>query len=705
MHRSRFAALCAGAALVAAGASAQNNATPAPAGTAAETIEVTATRLPEDVDLVPASITVITAQQLAARNVRDLEGALALAAGVGFAPGGDGGPASSVLEFWGLREFDAYLLVVDDVPRGGAFNPDVASLDLAGVDRIEILRGAAPVMYGATSFVGVVHVIHRAAGAGEGSARLWAGNYSSGGADVWTPLPALGSFRQSISAGYEKRGYKDDRTEFSRGHVAWRGRTEIAGGAFRIDFEGNLLRQDPASPHPREGRVLSSQVPLDANHNPSDAKMDDDRFQLVLGFDRALGQGRWASTLSFAHSKRENVKGFLNGSALEGGTEDTADSFIQDVKLTDIYFDTHWSIAMGEKASFVLGLDHLYGKGTQESANGAYFVALDGSGAPASGSIRIDEFTDSEDERNFTGLYAQTEWAPIETVRVTAGLRFNRTEETKEGGVEPTGDDPGAEEEGGHEELSKSRLAGVVGVNWRAWQVDDAAIWLYADYRNTYKPAAVDFGPEGEVEILKPETAKSWEVGAKSEWLGGRLRLDLAYFTMDFDNLVISQAIDGLPALTNGGSERFKGYEVEGSFAVVEDLDWQFAYARHDSKFRDFLTEFDGVPTQLRGKRLEMAPKELYSTGLAYSPASGFNAYAFLQYTGERFLNKRNTALAADYTTYSAGIGYAFERFNVRLDGRNLSNRRDAVAESELGDAQYYRLPARSYSLSFGTKF
>ena len=30
------------------------------------------------------------------------------------------------------------------------------------------------------------------------------------------------------------------------------------------------------------------------------------------------------------------------------------------------------------------------------------------------------------------------------------------------------------------------------------------------------------------------------------------------------------------------------------------------------------------------------------------------------------------------------------------FDGRNLGDRRDAVAESEFGDAQYYRMPARS---------
>jgi outer membrane receptor protein involved in Fe transport len=49
---------------------------------------------------------------------------------------------------------------------------------------------------------------------------------------------------------------------------------------------------------------------------------------------------------------------------------------------------------------------------------------------------------------------------------------------------------------------------------------------------------------------------------------------------------------------------------------------------------------------------------------------------------------------------FDAGVSYAWDRWEIRADGYNLSDRRDPVAESELGDAQYYRLPARSYWLS-----
>jgi outer membrane receptor protein involved in Fe transport len=52
-------------------------------------------------------------------------------------------------------------------------------LALNDVERIEILRGAAPVMYGATSFVGVIQVIHYPAGQAANQAQIGYGSFGS----------------------------------------------------------------------------------------------------------------------------------------------------------------------------------------------------------------------------------------------------------------------------------------------------------------------------------------------------------------------------------------------------------------------------------------------------------------------------------------------------------------------------------------------
>ena len=690
-----------GAVLPLSPAFAQTPQQPETTPTVTETIQVTATRTPEDVETVPASVTVISGADLEARGVTDLPSALALAAGISVAPGGDIGPAGSVPEIWGLREFDAFLLVVDGVPWGGAFNPALPSLDLTNVERIEVLRGAAPVMYGATSFVGVIHVIHRAAGAPGRAASVWGGNYSSGGAAVSTPLPQIGGFRQSLTADGERQGFKDDRTRYDRGHVLYRSALDAAGGSFRFDFDGSIVDQKPASPRVREGRVLSPLNPLDANYNPRDAKLDENRLHFVAGYDHDLAGGAWSTTLAVTHSTRDTIRGFLT--VLEE-TDPNAEGFAQDLKTDDIYFDSHISWRLGASGRLVAGIDHLYGKAKADSETFDYFIPLSGHGAPSSKDQPLDHGFNLDDERNFSGLYLQTEWDATPRFHILAGARLNRTaEKLTAGDRELSFPDPGDQ---GTDKRTKTRGSGTLGLSWLAWGDAANGLWLFADYRNAYKPAALDFGPEAEPDILQPETAKSYEIGLKSRLDGGRFEWELTGFQMDFENLVVSaQSEDGLPELVNGGSERFKGVELELKGRLHPDLWWQGSYAWHDAKFRDFVQDFDGVLTQLAGNRLEMSARNLASAGLIYAPAHGFLGSVVANYVGDRFLNKRNTALAPSYTTWAAGIGYRSGTWEVRLDGENLNDTRPPVAESELGDAQYYLLPARTVRLSLGLRF
>jgi len=674
----------------------------------AETIQVTATRVPEDVEGVPASVTVISGDELRARGATDLPRALSVAAGVSVAPGGDSGPAGSVPELWGLREFDAFLLVVDGVPWGGAFNPALTTLDLTDVDRIEILRGSAPVLYGATSFVGVIHVIHRAAGSPGRSVSLWGGSYSSGGAAVTLPFSA-GKFQQSLTVNGENQGFKDDRTGFERGHLLWRGSLPTDRGVFRIDFDGNALRQDPASPHPRQGRVLSPLVPLDTNYNPRDARIDEDRWHLTAGWDQTLGHdtrsATWSSTLAFTRTERDTLRGFLSSISNQGPTN--ARGYDQDLSVDDVYLDSHVAFHAGSNVQIVAGFDHLLGKAEAVSRDFDYFVRLDGSGAPSADSLPRRMLFEMEDERNFSGLYLQTEWTPTHRLRFQVGARLNHTQEEREAGEEELsgGEEPGEEEEEGKAEKTVTRGSGMAGMSFLAHETSDGAIWLYADWRDSYKPAALDFGPEAEAEILDTETADSWEAGIKGRHLGGRLEWELSAFQMDFENLVVAQVVNGLPALVNAGNERFKGAELETEFRFLPDLIARLVYSRHDAKFQDYVQAFDGVPTQLDGNRLEMSAKDMGGLGLLWFPDRGFNANVQADYVGERFLNKRNTAPTPSYTTYSAGIGYRFDRWDLRVLGDNLTDERDPVAESELGDAQYYRLPARNVRVIWSARF
>ncbi|MGA9574993.1 MAG: TonB-dependent receptor [Lysobacterales bacterium] len=657
-----------------------------------ETVQVTATRIPLPVETLPALISVVTGVELEALGARDLRTAMSLVAGVDIASGGDGGPAGSVPGLWGLREFDAFLLVVDGVPWGGAFNPELASILLTNVDRIEVLRGSAPVMYGATSFVGVIHVIHRAAGDADKQVRVSYGSFDSASLTAVLDLPQGENYAQSLTLDGETRGFADPRAGVDRGHLLYRGAMDAGPGRLQFNVDAVFLRQDPNSPHLREGPVLAPDLPLDANYNPLDAHLDQNLYQLSGSYDRALGDLDWSTTLSLNGSSNDIVRGFLDEEYVDDGSSLNAAGFSQDRDMRGAYLDSHLLQKPSEDTQLMYGFDYLYGKAEQTSNNFDYYVPADGSSAPPSSSLPIQESIALDDTRNFYGLYIQLSKQLTPSLGLLAGLRLNHTVESRHT-LETSADGTVGE---GSDRLSKTRPGGMLGLSWRTWQDGTDFVSIYANYRNTYKPAAIDFGPEAESEILQPETAVSYELGLKSKLLDGQLDFDLSLFDMRFDNLVVTQSVDGRPGLTNAGKEHFQGAELEARYHLTPDLLLAGNYAWHDARFGDYEQLFGDTLTQLDGNNLEMSPQHLAALGLIYYPEQGLHGSVVWNYIGERYMNKRNTVVADSYRTWDVSLGYRVEKWDFTMTGTNLGDVRPPVAESELGESQYYRLPARS---------
>jgi iron complex outermembrane receptor protein len=697
---------CGVAALVAIGSSSVHAQTASPAQAVPalkEYLEVVATRIAETPDEVPAAIEVFGGDELRRRGATDLASALKLATGVDVTPGGDGGPAASVPEFWGLREFDAFLLVVDDVPWGGAFNPALTSLSLEDVERIEVLRGPAPVTYGATSFVGVIHVVHRQAGDTSSDARTRVGSFASIGGALATRLQLPWDSRLVVDT--DRQGFRDDRTSFLRGHVSWNNLHAWDQGRVWFSADTTILDQDPASPHPREGPQLSSSVPLDANHNPEGAFLNERRLAFAFGFDRRSSARTWTSTASFTRGTQDILRGFLTGVS---DRPDNARGLREEITQVDFYADTHLAWTSQARLRLVVGADVLHGTGQARGADFDYTAPLSGAFAPAV-TVPTDLDVRIEDRRDFLGGYTLVEWSATPRLRVSGGVRLNVTDEGRERGDAAEQEASGSDEEHGRTDV---RPSGSLGIVFTPWQRQADRFRLYANYRDTFKPAAADFNlgeGEGESEAgegpLKPETSRSVEACAKLRTLRGRLWIDAGAFLMDFENLVVARTVAGLPSLMNAGQERFKGVEVGAVAQIAAALSGRASYSFHDARFRSFVFEFDGVPTELAGKRLEMSAQHLLSGGLLYARNPGLLATLEVKYVGSRYLNKRNTALADGYAAVDASIGYRFGRYEVRLDGRNLGDVRPPVAESELGDAQYYRFPARRLDVSVSTRF
>jgi outer membrane receptor protein involved in Fe transport len=661
-----------------------------------EQVVVTATRIPEANDRIPADTSVISGTELRARDAWDLQTSLALVPGVEAPAGGDAGPSSSVPSFWGLHEFDAFLLVQDGIPWGGAFNPAISTVDLTDVERIEVLKGSAPVMYGATSFVGVVQVLHYPAGQAAQQIDLEGGNHGSARGDLSMTLPGSDTFRDSLALDGESLGFADKREGVSDGQLLYRAAQDIGAGTLRFDTDLTFVHDAPPSPILRIGTSLAPQIPINANFNPANAEIAENKYQGDIGWSQPTGLGAWDTLLSYAHSDIVYIAGFLHPDL--SGTVDTQD---QHRLLNDGYLDTHVTNTDFDHLTLIAGADFLYAFGRQGTYNdnSAYTVPLNGSVVPPPTSqAAANEIGSVNDKREFLGQYLQADWAPDPRWDVIAGFRLNETfEHQYSSDYDLTAPEFDSQTSG--RDLIKP--AGTIGVSYKAWQdAGDEAV-LYADYRNAFKPSAQDFGPDYQPTVLLPETAQSYEAGVKGALLSSALSYDLEAFLQNFQNLVVP--LDS-GFLTNAAGEQLKGIELETRYNFTPDLAAAANLAYHDDRFSQYEFFDDDLNryVNVAGNQLTLSPHILASGGILYTPPQGFNGTVVVNYVGSRYLDEENTARVSGYATLAATLGYRLNRYLFSVEGTNLTNQRPPVSASEFGSQSFYLLNARMLWLRLG---
>ncbi|HWY13514.1 MAG TPA: TonB-dependent receptor [Rhizomicrobium sp.] len=688
MPCSKFAFPLALACLVASEASAQTNST-------VEQVVVTATRTPEPADQIPADVSIVSGVELRQRNAWDMQTALSLVPGVEAPAGGDAGPSSSVPAFWGLHEFDAFLLIVDQVPWGGAFNPAISTLDLTDVERIEVLKGSAPVMYGATSFVGVVQVLHYPAGQSAQQIDLAGGSYGSARGDLSMVLPGTDTFRDSLAVDGQSIGFADKRENISDGQLLYRAADDIGPGTLRFDADLTFVHDAPPSPILRNGTGLTPLIPINANFNPANAEISENKYQGEIAWTQPVSLGTWDTLLSYAHSDIVYIAGFLHPDL--SGTVDTQD---QHRLINDGYFDTHITNTQFDHLTLTAGADMLYGYGRQGTYNdnSAYTVPLNGSVLPPpTTQLPANEIGSVNDKREFLGQYLQADWKPDDRWDVIAGFRVNETfEHQYSTDFLPT---PPASFTGISSNRDLIKPAGTIGASYKVWEENGDEAVLYADYRNAFKPSAQDFGPDFQPTVLLPETAQSYEAGVKGALASSALSYDAEVFLQNFQNLVVP-----LPTgfLTNAAHEQLKGFEFETRYELIPDLAIAANFAYHDDRFGQYFF-FDGVNSvNVAGRELPLSPHILASGGILYSPAQGFNGTIAVNYIGKRYLDEVNTAPVGGYVALAATAGYRIDRVLISVEGTNLTNQRPPVSASEFGSQSFYLLNARMLWLRLG---
>src|SRR5207302_4149583 len=113
-----------------------------------------------------------------------------------------------------------------------------------------------------------------------------------------------------------------------------------------------------------------------------------------------------------------------------------------------------------------------------------------------------------------------------------------------------------------------------------------------------------------------PEFAWSYETGAKTQWLDGRLRANAAAFQTDYKDLQVSQLVPLCCVVVgNAATARIRGFELEFVAAPVEGLEIDASYAYLNAKFTSFA---NGATANFTGNVLPRSPRDKVHLGAQY---------------------------------------------------------------------------------------
>ena len=183
-----------------------------------ETLIVTASRLDISADELTPSIEIVSSERINSQNASSVTELLRQVAGSNIIQQGGRGGITSILLRGGEPNFTVVLIdgvKVNDPTntRGGSY--DFSNLDLAGIERIEVVRGPMSAVYGSDALAGVINVItgHDASLA-EFAFAVGSYGYASANASI-------GGQVGEVAAGFELHALRDDGDVEGASYEGW----------------------------------------------------------------------------------------------------------------------------------------------------------------------------------------------------------------------------------------------------------------------------------------------------------------------------------------------------------------------------------------------------------------------------------------------------------------------------------------------------
>jgi len=624
-------------------------------------------KMPSNILDIPQAVQVINEEMisdLGARNVIDLYRNIS---GVSYFTYGG-------ITFRGFRQEQNYY----DGMRGDPFI-GFAVPQLFNIERVEVLKGPAGMLYGPAAPGGTINYVTKGPTDDlHGDVRLTIGNYDrvGGSAELSGPADEAGRFTYRLGAFYEKMdsyriGAGSD-TKIGDASLGIKVTEDIKLTLQAIHYDqalpANRLRGIPVS---NDGVYLG---PVSWNHNePTDyskltsnvlqAKLDA-RITDAIRLDAGI---RWfkAEELQNYHEPRgtydSNGDGVLdmvrrefrdqrrNADALAVALNLVADA--QTGGITHkILFGGDWYQEDSEQ--LIRAAPGVASRGPVPDASLTNRVYGLTSGANYAAYFANVPYTRTATRAMREGVYLQDQISLTPQWDLVAGLRYDRFKDTNQ----VSGAD-----------FSDGDYTWRTGLIYKP--VEDVS--LYASWSNSFEPQAIASQDENAGGPFDPVTGEQVEAGVKTALLDGRIQANGAVYRIVRQNMLQTDTtkapINGVNQLSPIGEVTSKGFELDLSTDITPDWVFTANYGYNDTKITG--TVPGQSLTNAVGNRFANAPRNKVGFWTRYQVQEIDTAFAF----GGEYVSRRVSLggqTVKPYTIFDASIitdlGFAEAMFRVK---------------------------------------
>lgn len=651
---------------------------------------VSATKIEAPLRDTPQTVNVVPQVLLRDQNALSVQDALQNVPGLSFSVGDGQRDQVTIRGFTGISD-----QFVDGVRDDALY-----FRDLSNVERIEVLKGPASVLYGRGSAGGLINRVTKKpvtepvmeVGATVGSKGQKRGEFDIG---------AASADKETL---FRLTGALEDSTGFRNQYFLER-QVVAPSVTFKLQPQTTLTMQ---ADYLKDKRLADQGMPS-FRGRPVDVPIET-YFGAANGRDRAYVQSEVTSatvTLDHAFSSGLKLHSVLRGydyaldrnyttiGAVTTGANPTVTigqtrrlreedgSYLQNelsaqAKWGDTQHQLLYGLELGQQRKSEV-LSSRNNVATYNLFNPA-LAAL----APLPTSIVPS--ADNKNQVNIAALYLQDLATLNPQWKVLAGLRYDRLEQTRDDRTARNVD----------MQRTDNTLSPRLGV---VYQPTDR-VSLYAANSRSFQPIADSFVFRANSDQLKPTQTENKEIGAKVD-IGANASLTAALFDMTQTNIQVADPANPGFALPVG-KQRTRGLELTFSGEIAPQWEVISGYSYMDAIITES-TERTSAGTPFQGNTAALTPQHSLNLWIKHKLNGRYYVAAGGRAESARYASPDNLTVLPGYGVINLGAGYEEQKFDISVTLKNLLNRQYYVAAHS--GANDYNMPGEPRALLVSVRY